>query len=380
MTYVDIPIETNPEVDLETFLELAEAAFPGVEFSEAGMDWWIVYWWAHSKTDLAELVKTVGAEAFRAFGQKILGVPFTQAAPATASVTFTLTDTAGHMIPAGTQLEIVDGDERYGFATVDDLIVPAASSTGSTDVAATVAGEQANGVTGEAGMIDALSFVASVEFDDEPSSGADEQDPDDYAAELAERVKLFTERPVTAAECAIFAKRIPGIERATAIDNYDPADGSTDNEKMVTIWTIDSAGGDTSAPVKALLEAALEAVTEIGFIYHLEDPERTTVDVDYSVVPRAGYESVAIGACDAALAYYLDPANFGRVPGYDWRNSNKVYLNEIISLLDSLPSVDRVVEGSVKLGANGGARSAANLTMSGDVSLPEPGDFDGTLA
>ena len=479
--YVDLDISTDSQAGLASFITLIQQTFPDYEPSAANLEWWVVQWMAQEVIDLAELAKTVGAKAFRAFGEKILGVPIISATSATTTATVTMTDNAGHYIPAGAQMSLLVGDDSYGFVTTADLTVLAGSTSGSVPVRAALEGSDVNLLTGDVEMIDAYNFVSSVVFDDPPSGGVDDESEGDYLGRLAETTRLLTPRPILASEVATYVRKVAGVDRATAIDNLDPgtnevqrisvtgspsSGGSTltysgqttasiaynstaanvksklvalsnigpadiiasggplpatpidiefvgnlggqnvaqmtvtdsitggdmtvttttagvasddTTEKAITVYPVDADGLPVSDEIKATVLAELEAVSEINFLYFVRDPNYNSVDVGYVAVPKRGYtDEQMIAACDGQLADYLSPADWGRTQFERWENLPTIYVNEIVSLLDRLDPVERVV--SVQLALSGDTLTAADLDLVGPVALPIAGTISGATS
>lgn len=272
MSYLVVPIETHPEIDIETISETLATQFPGFELAEGNLETWLIRWWAESKADLAELIADVSGEVFHRFGEEILGLPPIAAAAASTNATFTLTDDDGHVVPEGTQIEVLVGDDRYGFRTISELIVANGDTEGTVEVQATLEGEAANAITGEVDLIDSLAFVESVALDDPPSGGVEAEDPDDYRDRLKDELTLLTPRPILPVDVEVMARRVAGVERATAIDGYDIG---TDEVQSI-IATGGTAGdftltysGQTTAAIAynasaATVQTRLEALSNIG--------------------------------------------------------------------------------------------------------------------
>lgn len=271
-SFYTLDITTNPEQDLLAFIAAMQTAFPGWNFAEGNPEAFIARWVAEQKADEAELIADVSGEVFHRFGTEVLGLPPIAASPASADATFTLTDSDGHVIPEGTQIEVLVGDARYGFATLSELIVANGDSAGTVEVRALVEGEASNGVIGSVEMVDSLAFVDSVGLDAAPSGGVDAEDPDDYRDRLKAELGLLTPRPILPADVEVMARRVAGVERAVAIDGYDIG---TDEVQSI-IATGGSAGsftltysGQTTAAIAynadaATVQARLEALSNIA--------------------------------------------------------------------------------------------------------------------
>ena len=121
----------------------------------------------------------------------------------------------------------------------------------------------------------------------------------------------MTPRPILPQDFAVLARDIAGVERATAIDGYNPADQTTNNERMVTVAVVDADGEALNATIKQQVDDYLESLREVNFIVHVVDPNYTTIDVTFNVKAIPGYTASELeAATEAAIANYLSPANW----------------------------------------------------------------------
>jgi hypothetical protein len=109
------------------------------------------------------------------------------------------------------------------------------------------------------------------------------------------------------------------------------------------------------------------------------DPTFTNVDVSFSFTTFPGYDSASVKPlAEDAVKTLLDPSQFGSPPGDSrgWSNIKVVYLWELVTALNNVQGVDRIT--ALTVGANGGAQTATDLTLSGSIPLPRPGNIVGT--
>jgi len=71
-------------------------------------------------------------------------------------------------------------------------------------------------------MIDSLSWVASIALVGITVGGIDGEEDDVYLNRLKAELQLLTPRPILARDFAVMARRVAGVSRAVALDNYDP--------------------------------------------------------------------------------------------------------------------------------------------------------------
>lgn len=158
-------------------------------------------------------------------------------------------------------------------------------------------------------------------------------------------------------------------------------------ERAVTVFPIDTAGESVSAPIKAEVDAKLEALREVNFLVYVESPTYTTVDVTYTVRALTGYtQADVLARVSAAISSYLNPGNWGIpepgtnfAPGEeDWVNKTVVRFREIDQVINSVAGVDYIE--NVTIGVNGGAQAAnVDVNLTGVVPLPRPGAIVGTV-
>lgn len=148
----------------------------------------------------------------------------------------------------------------------------------------------------------------------------------------------------------------------------------TDREKMVTVAVVSEQGTALSAPVKAEVDAYLQAMREVNFIVHVVDPTFTVIDVDFTVVALPGFALADLDTrATAAVEAYLSPATWaggGEEPPTWQVNKNVVRYLEVAEVLNRVEGVDYV---SV-LTINGGG---VNVALAGVAPLPTVGAVTG---
>jgi uncharacterized phage protein gp47/JayE len=144
-------------------------------------------------------------------------------------------------------------------------------------------------------LIDSLGFVQSITLTNPTTGGIDAEEDEDYLNRLSLQLQLLAPRPIVPSDFAAIALDIPGVGRALAIDGYNPADGTTDNERMITIAAVDTLGAAIPADTKQQLASFLEDRREVNFVINIIDPTYTTVDVTFQVQADIGVADQAIG-------------------------------------------------------------------------------------
>ena len=379
--YTDlIPTDATPAAIEDEIFDYIQTNWPDWEPADGNLEVWIIKALALRLSELNETAVDVADEIFATYGA-MRSIPRYAAAPAVADSTWTLIDTAGYTIAAGTQVAVpVSGNESVAFEVAAEVVVAPGSSTAAVSLVALEPGTAANGLTGNPTLIDALIFVDSITLDAATSNGVDEEELGEYLARLKERLEISTDTPILPRDFEILARTyFPGVARAVARDGFNPGDSSENNERMIALAVIDADGEALSAPDKTEVEGFLESKREVNFVVNVIDADYTTIDVAYTFTALAGYDAVAVrDQIDAALTTYFSPAEWGRVPGYgmeatDFVRQPNVRYFEVISLIDRTPGVDYV--SAVTINKFGETPGTSDLTLTGAVPLTRPGTF-----
>jgi hypothetical protein len=348
--------------------EAIRANVPGWEPKPGNLDTWINEAKSRLWAILIQQASTMGAAAFGTFGRTISKVPPILAAPATVTSTWTAINEDGHTIKDGTEVKIpVPGGEPAGFIVVGDVaITPGDTSTAAGEVLlqAIEPGTASNELGGEATPISAVVFVDTITLVGETSGGVDEEDEDAYLDRLTEKLQTLALSLILPPDFEIDARDTPGVALALCFPAYN-AEAEEEEALAMTVVPRDAAGASCSAPVKADLKGAQEAKLISGVDYFLADPTHSKVDAFSSIVVATGFDPVVVvAAAEARKAAYLDSANWGVSSANPkvWENRTKVYFNELISEIDRVQGVDRVV--SLLLG--GGTGKAFTVAASTD--------------
>jgi hypothetical protein len=186
----------------------------------------------------------------------------------------------------------------------------------------------------------------------------DAESDQDYLNRLSEQLELLAPRPILAVDAAKFALNVAGVGRAFGIDNYNPDDGTTDNERMVTVAVADASGAALGSTVKTAVAALFESVRETNFVFHIIDPTYTDLTVAFTAHALTGYDPSAVtAAAEAAVESYLSAST--------WNWSPNVVRLDVVGVLAAVPGLVFVPGDDVTL--NG---ADSNVTMSGVAPLP----------
>lgn len=359
-----VPIPTSPDDIAQNAFDYLAANRPGWVAND-GVEGWLIYAWSFMAATVGDLAQTTMASIFRYFGESLLArhLPYLapiSAQPATVTSTWTAQDAAGYTIPAGTLVAFqVDSNTLVGFTVDADATIPAAStSVTGVSLTAVEAGAAGNGLSVPLVLVDDLSYITAVAAVGVPTAGVDAEADDAYLTRLAEQLELLAPRPVLAADAAKFALNVPGVGRAFGIDNYNPADSTSDNERMVTVAVTGPTGQTTGSTIHTEVAALFESVREANFVCHVIDATYTDVAVAFSARSLPGYDPSAVtAAAITAVQSYLSAVS------WDW--SSHVVLLDVVGVLATVPGLVFAPGDTVTL--NG---SAADLTLTGIAPLP----------
>jgi hypothetical protein len=382
--YVIFPITTEPEALLASAVARIQQAFPGWEPKDAELDTVMLEAVSAMASDVRDIASQVPIAIFRYFGARLAGLPPIDASAATTTSTWTMADMVGHTIPADTQVTILDSaGVAWAFYVLADVVVPSGSNTtqvGEVILVASTLGVASSGLGAVAApitLIDTLVFVQSIRQEVITSGGVDAELDSDYLDRLRRKLQLLTPRPILPQDFAILALDIAGIWRATAIDGYNPADNSFNNERMVAVALIDTDGNPVSSVVKNNYKAYIESLREVNFVVNVIDPAYTTINVAFTVTIFPNFDPVdVVQRSIDAVNSYLSPATWGTPPNADartWMNVTTVAYLEVSTVINNVEGVDRVMTLTV----NGGT---ADVNMTGVATLPRPGTVTGALA
>jgi len=390
--YIDYPIDSDPaDLLAEAYSTIKDKAPNWVE-NDANLDTWILQIVASQASDLLSLANDVPDTIFKWYGANLVGLPPLDATSAVVGSTWTMQDNVGYLIPAGTQVAIRDSvGVDHAFVTTLDTVIPAgqtATAAGgitlsSVETGSALSGLGANGYI--CTMIDTLSFVSQVALTGATAGGQDAELSSDYNNRLARKLQRLSQRPVLASDYSLAALDVAGVYRSVALDGYNPADQSFNNQRMVGIAAVDQNGTAISAGIKANLQNYLQSMREVNFVVNVFDPTTTQIDVTFNVKCLVGYTTATVQAnAVARVQNYLNPANWGKDPtitdvtaaAQSWVETNTVYYNKMMNVLGQADGVDRVL--SMTMAIHSAALGTADIVLPGHGTLTNVGTINGT--
>ena len=253
---------------------------------------------------------------------------------------------------------------------------PATTQTapGQVILAAQQVGADANGLpAGPLTLVDNLAFVSSIVSTGVSTGGVAAETQAAYLSRLSGDLALLAPRPIIPSDFSALARNQPSVARATTLDGYNPAGGTSNNPRMVTVACVDTAGNALSAGAQGAVSAALQAQREVNFIVNVVGPFYTSVDVSAQIVATRGANINTVQAsAQAALAAFLNPASWGGPPPL-WTNITTVRYLTLAGLLADLPGVG-YIQG-IQLAVTGNTMLAQDVQLVGAIPLPRPGNI-----
>lgn len=221
--------------------------------------------------DTATYAAVVLPAVFRAFGTKLINLPYGTGTAASVTSTWTFTSPApagGYLISGGTVV-ILNG---LAFYVQSDVTTATSATSATVLLVASQTGTLYNnlGGVGGIGTLDTqFDWVSSVTTNALSAGGGDPETDDIYQDKLASALKLQAPRPIVATDFAgmvtnDIALAATGISvgRATAIDNYYPDGRPTTSISAPSAQTMTCAiaSGSTRVFIKTPLAGFAPAV------------------------------------------------------------------------------------------------------------------------
>lgn len=345
-------------------------------------------------SEVVQQALVVPDEAYTYLGTSIYGFPLEDGAPSRGAATITFAaDTPATLIPEGAEVAVPHpSGASYIFATDRDVTAIEGGGTVQLDVIATEYGADQNGCFGAGEFQEVYDGVESI-IVNTTAFGLDPEDPSDYMGRFSTYLTILTARPILPVDHANRALLNPRVERAVAIDLYQPSNAEggygqprdaashTNVERCLT--TVIMAAGGQPPPDDLLLEVwtDLDANREVNFLEYVISPGEngayTGIDVRATVKPWPGVTNADAQAEAASMVeQWLDPANRGVAPGagagQQWAVDNMVRLYEAVDWINRASSVWYVTSVEMKKSTDS-TWAAADITLNGAVPMPKVG-------
>ena len=378
MAFVAIETEVNAGTLEQEVIESLEAAFEGWTPAEGDPLLWATRAWSRIGATLVEQAAEMSEAAFKRFGEAIIGIPPIQAAPATVQSAWTMADTAGYTIPAGTQV-IIDssGNTSVGFVTVGETIIAPGAEKATILLQAVEPGAAGNGLDAEPRLSDALAFVQSIALEGATSGGVDEETEDSYLSRLVEELQNLSLSLIVARNFEIDARAVAGIARAKCIEAYN-AETDLEEALAVSVYPIDEDGEPASVLAVEALEVRQREKLLSGVNYYVGTPEYTTIKGGVQIEVEPGFDPATVkAAVEDFWATNFAPSEWGRPrqgEGPGWVNQTSAYRLKVIGQIEAISGVGRVVTFEWAKG-EGALSTAEELTLEGAAPLTKAGEL-----
>lgn len=155
----------------------------------------------------------------------------------------------------------------------------------------------------------------------------------------------------------------------------------TNQERTVAICAVDDNGNALSDSVAATLQAYFLAKREINFVVNVMEPTYSPINVTYTAYATPGQNTASLtSSVNAALTSFLSQANWGggnlNPPSWD-PNATTVYYNQVMSIIGSVPGIQRV--SSLSIGVQGQSMGTSDITLPGNAPLTQVGALIGNV-
>ncbi len=302
----------------------------------------------------------------------LMGFSRLEATPAEGTVLFSLSDSTGRTIAAGTIIsyDVFDSEgslTQYLFETTDDLEIPAGSDTGTVGVVSVDSASFPIIPVGAAlTLVSTTPFVLDVSLSSLVSLGTDSESDQEYFARGRTYLASLSTGLVTKAQLVNYISinyptlgrvSVYDLTNSTAVEFADP-----DAPGYVTIFVCDSAGDPYSSTQKTAILNDIKSRTVAGLGIAVVDMRTEEMSVAVSVEALDAYSTAAVAtSVSAAVESYLS------VLGWDF--SEIVNTKRLISLIAQVPGVALVDTVTLTLPAG-----ATFLSLvSGNVAISEKG-------
>ncbi len=245
--YVALPVNIDPNAVAYQALRDVMAQIPGYVPRQGHLDVAVIEETAQMAAEAGAVAGTMIPIIFMWFG-KLVGITPITGTRATAPVTFTMRDTLGHTIPAGTVVNYPisgsSGTTQLLFTVQSPIVISSGLSTGTGTLICETIGTFANGQpVATCQMVSTNASVLSVATTAVTSGGINAETANAYLNRLSNELQLLAPRPILALNYAAMAPNVPGVFRAMAINGLNPGRKVTNGATTNGSKTVTSASG-----------------------------------------------------------------------------------------------------------------------------------------
>lgn len=273
----------------------------------------------------------------------LVELTFTSAADAVGAIT----------VPAGTIIKTGTTDDAIEVMTILDVDVPGAGGSATVDAQAVEPGAAGNIAPNRATFFDQpIASIASVTNVQSGSGGQDEE----TLAAMKERSAKETRsqnRVVTTEDAEQQAEGVAGVLRARGAGSiyFDGFNTFTRATGVNVIAIVDTTINETqNTPLQEAVAEAINAQAMAGYITSVHQPKVRLIYVRAVEAVLDGTKTAADVQASmlAAMAQYFTAIDVYDTDGVTllqsgWKWGSKMYAYEVITLLDRVPGVERIV-------------------------------------
>lgn len=302
------------------------------------------------------------------------GFVYVTASSARATLTVTADTIGPHTLAAGETVRAGGID----WALSAPLTVLPGATSGTGEVVAVDPGAAPNSITTAAAVTNTTTSWVEAASLTLTQTGTDTETADQYLQRGRKLRRISSPQLILPQDYADYIEIfVTGVARAAVYDGYNPADGSTGNERMNAVCAINAQGEPVGSVISAAAKAAMQARRESSFKVNMVDPTYTTVSSAFSFTTMPGYSPADVGQrARDAVRDELSPARHGLPRTNDeplWRRVTTIYRRELETVAQLVDGLDRITDFTL----NGGS---ADVTLAGAFPLPRPGTITATPA
>lgn len=286
---------------------------------------------------------------------------------ATGTISITVVDALGHTIPKGTRFGYLDNISDptnpvlYAFDTTTDLTVGAGSSTGSVSIISTLFKAYPALLSGQVlQLLTSNSSILSASLSTNLVTGLDPETDTEYFARAVATLNSYSQALALASQMEQYVlANYSDVYRCQANSRVrSTADLWADvlQNGYVTVYASKPNGASLTSTAASAIAEDLMTHSVAGLSIAVKAPLLVTVPVVVTVKALSSYTFSDVQASiSATLNTYLHPNYWG------WGQT--IYYNELISVIDQVAGVGRVVSLTI----NG---SATDYSFTRRGSLP----------
>lgn len=351
--YIDLTIYDNQPVDIyNAAIDYARTALPEWSPRTGSVEDAILQAGAYMTGVLGGAINRIPNGVIEAILQ-LLGIQRNTGTAPTGLITITAVDDSGYTIPAGTRFGYLDTSDPnetilYSFETTGQVTIPQGDiSVDTVAISGTALLEYPSILAGTAlQLLSTVSFIDSATLDSNLTVGADPETDAEYLARGISKLNSYSTALVLPEQMRQYViNTYSSVYRCQAFSRRNPVnDDYNDAEEngYVTIYACKAGGASFTASAASVIAEDVASKSVAGLDITVKAPPIVSVSVAATVTLKSGYTQTTVADnVENALYTYLHPDY------WDW--SDTIYYNELISLIDRVEGVDRVVDVTITL-------------------------------